>query len=207
MQIVIIICLLIIIVLLVQDKIVINKKPKQKPTQEKIDTTLPDIMGQPRQKKSLSVTNEAIGSQESKATADNNSFDSKEQGFRQIPQEELDNVFNEVPDFEEEEEEWHQYREPNGENGFATGVTFDELSTVGELLQKEVLEPSQQYEAVDIVQRIQGTELFSLLENSLEGASQKIAKLLDSSLSSQTISGSSSLRKNDLDDFDIKEFT
>lgn len=208
MEIIIVICLLIIIALLVQDKIISRKRQKQKPKEEKANPNLPDIMGQPKPlRKRHTMPNRVISSQKSKGTTDNGSFDSEKQSFnRQIPQEELDNVFNEVPDFEEEEEEWYQYREPNGESGFATGVTFDELSTVGVLLQKEVLEPSQQQEAVDIVQRIQGTELLSLLDNSFEGASRKIAKLLDHSLSEQTDSGSSTLRKNDLEDFDIGEF-
>jgi len=77
---------------------------------------------------------------------------------------------------------------------------------VGALLQQEVLEPALQQKAVDIVQRIQGTELFSLLENSMEGASRKIAVLLDRSLPTGMDSGSSDLRKNDLSDFDIGEF-
>jgi hypothetical protein len=57
-----------------------------------------------------------------------------------------------------------------------------------------------------IVQKLQGTELFSLLENSIEGASRKIAELLDSTLLSETEDSSSTLRKNDLSDFDIGEF-
>jgi hypothetical protein len=77
---------------------------------------------------------------------------------------------------------------------------------VGVLLQKEKLEQSQKETAIAIVQKIQGTELFSLLENSMEGASRKIAELLDSSLSSETEASSSTLRKNDLNDFDIGEF-
>jgi hypothetical protein len=44
------------------------------------------------------------------------------------------------------------------------------------------------------------------LENSIEDASQKIAKLLDGTLSSETDSGSSFLRNIDLEDFDIGEF-
>ena len=40
----------------------------------------------------------------------------------------------------------------------------------------------------------------------MEGASRKIAELLDSTLSSETEAGSSTLRKNDLGDFDIREF-
>jgi hypothetical protein len=67
------------------------------------------------------------------------------------------------------------------------------------------LELSQQETARALVQKIQGTELFSLLENSIESASRKIAELLDGSLSSEN-SGSSFLRKVDLNDFDIGEF-
>ena len=74
------------------------------------------------------------------------------------------------------------------------------------LLQKEELETAQKETAIAIVQKIQGTELFSLLENSMEDASRRIAELLDSTLSSETEAGSSTLRKSDLSDFDIGEF-
>ena len=80
-----------------------------------------------------------------------------------------------MPDLEEEEEEWNRYGVSDVENGLAQGVTFEELGTVGMLLQKEKLEPSQKETAVTIVQKIDGTELFNLLESSMEGASQKIA--------------------------------
>ena len=66
--------------------------------------------------------------------------------------------------------------------------------------------PALQQKAVDIVQRLQGTELFSLLENSMGGASRKIAELLDKSLSAGTDFSSPDLRKSDLEDFDIGEF-
>lgn len=79
-------------------------------------------------------------------------------------------------------------------------------SSVGILLQKDNLESSQKETAVAIVQKIQGTELFSLPENSMEGASRKIAELLDSSLSTETHAGSSILRRNDLEGFDIGAF-
>jgi hypothetical protein len=74
------------------------------------------------------------------------------------------------------------------------------------LLQKEKLEQAQKETAIAIVQKMQGTELFSLLENSIEGASKKIAELLDSTLSSEVKPSSSTLRKSDLEGFDIGEF-
>ena len=204
------ICLLIVIALLVQDKIVIKKSSERKPIQEKNNPKLPDIMGQPRLKRSLSVPNNATESQveELELKPDNFDieYDENENVGIQIPQEELDEVFSNMPDFGEEEEEWNRYELSDGDNGFAQGVTFEELNFVGILLQKEKLEQSQKETAIAIVQKIQGTELFSLLENSMEGAARKIAELLDSTLSSETEAGSSTLRKNDLGDFDIREF-
>lgn len=206
MEIVIMICLLIVIVLLVQDKIVIHKRSQQ----EKVNPNLPDIMGQPKPIKSHSVLNTANESQitEPEINPDNLDikYDENENVGLQIPQEELDKVFSNMPDLEEEEEEWNRHGISGGDNGFALGVTYDELSSVGALLRKENLEQSQNETAVAIVQRLQGTELFSLLENSIDGASRKIAELLDSTLSSESDDGSSTLRKNDLSDFDIEEF-
>ena len=210
MEIVIVICLLIVIFLLVQDKIIINKKSKQKPTQEKINPNLPDIMGLPKPVRSLSMPNTANERQieEDEINPDNLDieYDENENVGIQIPQEELDEVFRNMPDLDEEEEEWNRYGISGGDDSLAQGVTYEELSSVGVLLQKENLEQSQKETAVAIVQRLQGTELFSLLENSIEGASQKIAELLDSTLSSETEAGSSTLRKNDFDGFDIGKF-
>jgi len=209
MEIVIVICLLIIIVLLLQDKVVIKWKPEQKPSEEKVNPKLPDIMGQPRPKRSQSVPNTAnerqIAEPEINPAPLVIEYDKYEEVNIQIPQEELDEVFRNVPDLTEEVE-LNRYRASVGDDGFAQGVTFQELNNVGVLLQKEKLEPAQKETAIDIVQRMQGTELFSLLESSMEDASRKIAELLDSSLSSETEAGSSNLRKSDLNDFDIGEF-
>ncbi len=210
METVIIICLLIVIALLLQDKIVINKRSEQKPKQEKVNPNLPDIMGQPKPVMRLSQPNTAnerqIQEPEINPANLDIEYDENEEVSIQIPQEELDDAFSNMPDFEEEEEEWNRYGTSGGDDGFAQGVTFEELSSVGVLLQKEKLETAQKETAVAIVQKLQGTELFSLLENSIEGASKKVAELLDSTLSTETEDGSSNLRKNDLSDFDIGEF-
>src|SRR5690554_1655917 len=210
METVIVICLLIIIVLLVQDKIVIKKKPEHKPMQKKVNPNLPDIMGQPKPVRSHSLPNSAFERQMEEPEVNpanlDIEYDENEDVSIQIPQEELDEVFGNVPDLTEEDEEWNRYGISGGDDGFAQGVTFEELSSVGVLLQKEELEPAQKETAIAIVQKIQGTELFSLLENSMEDASRRIAELLDNTLSSETEAGSSTLRKNDFEDFDIGEF-
>ncbi|GGE19401.1 MULTISPECIES: hypothetical protein [Bacteroidota] len=210
MEIVIVICLLIVIILLLQDKIVIHKRSEQKPKQEKVNPNLPDIMGQPKPIRSLSLPNTANESQiaEPEINPDNLDidYDENEDVSIQVPQEELDDVFRNMPDLEEEEEEWNRYGISGGDSSLAQGVTYEELSSVGVLLQKERLEQAQKETAVAIVQRLQGTELFALLENSIEGASRKIAELLDSTITSETEVRSSLMRKNNLEDFDIGDF-
>lgn len=213
MEIVIVICLLIVIALLLQDKIVIKRKSEKKPTEQKVNPNLPDIMGQPKPVRSQSLPNPANERQIAEPEVDIDNLDieydaNENVGIQQIPQEELDEVFsNNVPDLAEEEEDLNRYRTSGSDDGFAQGVTFEELNSVGVLLQKETLEPAQKETAIDIVQRLQGTELFALLESSMQGASKKIAELLDSTLSSSdTEAGSSNLRKNDFEDFDIGEF-
>lgn len=209
METLIVICLLIVIYLLLHDKIVIKRVSKKDRRSDNNIQDLPEIMGQPKIKERLVAPTNAIKRQKEKPAMDDSSFDpeTEDEGFAiVIPQEELDEVFSDEPDFDEEEEEWSRYGEPNGEDGFATGVTFEELSTVGTLLQQERLEPVLQKQAVDIVHKIQGTELFSLLENSIENASQKIARLLDKSIETETDSGSSTMRNKGLEDFNIGEF-
>lgn len=211
MEVVIVICLFMVILLLVSDKIVIKKIVyKKEDPSGMINPELTDILGKPKSEKSYSVPKTSNKSQleEQEVNSDNLDieYDENEIVGVQILLEELDEVFSNMPDFEEEEEEWNRYGISGSDDSLAQGVTFDELSTVGILLQKDNLEQSQKEIAVALVQKLQGTELFNLLENSIEGASQKIAKLLDSTLLSETEASSSTLRKNNLDDFDIGEF-
>ncbi|MBN8785807.1 conjugal transfer protein TraD [Elizabethkingia anophelis] len=211
MEIIIVICLLIVIVLLAKDKIIIKKVVKNKQQQPATNRELPEIMGKPKPIERHSVPTAATQRQKEKQEdiPDNFETETHETGFaREIPPEELDDVFGSEPvsDFENEDEEWEEQGLPNSDNGFATGVTYEELTTVGALLQQDVLEAASQQKAVDIVQRMQGTELFSLLENSIAGASRKIAELLDRSLPAGADFSSSDERKSSVEGFDIGEF-
>jgi hypothetical protein len=210
MEIVIVICLLVIIVLLLHDKVVIYKWSDQNKASEKVNPELPDIIGQPKPLPRLHEPIEAIESQVDVLFVDPHNldieYDENEIVRIQIPQEELDEVFGTMHDFEEEEESWMGQGVEVDDFGFAQGVSFDELAKVGRILKEEKLEFNQKLEAVEIVQKLQGTELFYLLENSIEGASRKIALLLDSSFNSSTDSISSTMRSDDLSDFDIEEY-
>ena len=108
-------------------------------------------------------------------------------------------------DWEDEEEDWQYHDDSKIESGFATGVTFQELSTAGQLLQQDLLEPGLEQQAVNIIQKIQGTELFDLLKNSLGDASKRVANLLSRSISDGD-ERISLKRKDDAEGFDIGEF-
>ncbi|MCY1662624.1 conjugal transfer protein TraD [Chryseobacterium sp. SL1] len=206
METLIVICLVIVIGLLLEDRIVIRKAKDKKALQEPPASKKPSILGLPKSFVRLSLPKTAVKGQDKieNNSTDNFEWESENKAFsKQIPQEEPDEGFGKGPDLWEEEEEWSRYGISDGGDGFATGVTFEELGTVGMVLRQEVTESSLQEQAVATVHKIQGTELFSLLEQSMEGASQKIAALLDKSLSSSTESGSSILRNNN---FDIEEF-
>ena len=98
-------------------------------------------MGQPKPVRSLSVPNTANESQitEPEINPDNLDieYDENENVSIQIPQEELDEVFSNMPDLEEEEEEWNRYGISGGDNGFAQGLPDDELSSVGHCSKRE----------------------------------------------------------------------
>ncbi|MDR2230180.1 MAG: conjugal transfer protein TraD [Flavobacteriaceae bacterium] len=205
MEILILICLILVIILLAKDKIVIRKVVQKNANPSYVNPDLPDIMGKPKERRMLSTkVNE---SQPEKLDHIPATFESESnENLLAESQEVPDEVFGDIPDLADEENEWNSYGMTSDDNGFAQGVTFEELSLASVLLQKDKMEPHQMEETVAIVQKIQGTELFSLLENSIENASQQIAKLLDNSLYPETDSGSSNVQNNSLDDFDIGEF-
>ncbi|WGQ12603.1 DUF3945 domain-containing protein [Pedobacter gandavensis] len=47
----------------------------------------------------------------------------------------MDDVFRNMPDLKEEEEEWNRYGISGGDDSLAQGVTYDEPSSVGALFQ------------------------------------------------------------------------
>ncbi|WP_261511682.1 conjugal transfer protein TraD [Chryseobacterium paludis] len=182
MEIIIMMCLMVIIVLLIQDKIYINKRVTQR-NMEKTVPHPPEIMGQSKSTKKRLV---------SKGTEN--------------PKEEQKNILSTQPDFEEEEEEWKKHRIMSDGNSLAQGVTFEELCSVERDLDRDSLAPSQKETTSAILQKIHGTALFNLLENSMEDTAHKIAELLDNSFTVEDKSSFSILRKEDYENFDIGEF-
>ncbi|MFP3599485.1 conjugal transfer protein TraD [Chryseobacterium sp. SIMBA_029] len=210
MEILIITCLLIIIILLLQDKITDNTRPAKIQRSSKNNMEFPVIIGEPTTKGRYykQGTSSERQIQELEINPDNLDieYDIHENLRVQLAHKEQGPILMTSPNYDEEEEEWKKYRISGKDNGFAQGVTFEELSSVETMLQRDHLESSQKETAAAIVQKIHGTELFNLLENSMESASRQIAELLDGSLSHRAETDSSHVKKNDLNDFDIKEY-
>ncbi|WP_313380469.1 conjugal transfer protein TraD [Proteiniphilum saccharofermentans] len=211
METMIVVCLIIIIILLLKDKVVIRKVVRKDEKRENTRPDLPDIMGRPKTAERNGLPMNATKSQTEESAKMDDNFATETYGENigwKNPQDqgEPDDDSGNISGFENGEDEWDDDGFQGMDNEFATGVTFEELTTVGALLDQEIIDPALQQKAVDIVQRLQGTELLSLLENSMEGASRKIAKLLDKSLATGTDSSSPVLRKIDLENFDIGEF-
>ncbi|MGE8534436.1 MAG: hypothetical protein ACN6OJ_07615 [Chryseobacterium sp.] len=203
-QIIIIGLLIIIVLVLVDKKISINFRGKDNVTKTK---NLPSIMGETiqRERQPSSIDTNERQNESTLQTEDNFELETREAEFDTMGQtKNLDDILVKNDEWEQENEDW-KYENSTIESGFATGVTFQELSTVGQLLQQDVLKPDLERQAVHIIQKIKGTELFDLLENSLGDASKRIAILLRESISNddQTVF---SKRKNSADGFDIGEF-
>lgn len=202
----IIIGLLLIIILLLLDRKFISKNPKVKRTETHL--TVPSIMGKTRSEEKKLQPSDADQCHGESIVLKANNFDSetKEEAFEnRASKKELDEILVKSNDWEDEEEDWQYQDDSKIESGFATGVTFQELSTAGQLLQQDVLEPDLEQQAVNIIQKIQGTELFDLLENSLGDTSKRIAALLNQSISNED-EEISFKRKDDAEGFDIGEF-
>ncbi|TQM21729.1 hypothetical protein [Chryseobacterium aquifrigidense] len=203
-QLIIIFLLIIIMLILIDRKFLINIRGKNHSDTNK---SVPSIMGATRQREGQILPISARERQYESALMAQNNFESetKEEEFDPISHtENINDILARNDDWGQEDEDW-KYEDSTIESGFATGVTFQELSTASQLLQQHVLEPDLEQQAADIIQRIQGTELFDLLENSLGDASKRIATLLTASIPDDN-KIISSRRNNSSDSFDIGEF-
>lgn len=201
----VIIGLLIIIVI-----ILLEKKLSQKKAQEEKKHTqfnLPSIIGDTKKEERQSVPSYADQRQSENNKMGVPIFESEtnSQGFdNNNLKKNLDEILVKSEAWEEEED-WVDEMEIEVESGFATGVTFQELNTVSQFFQQDVLDPDVENEAAYIIQKIQGTELFNLLAKSLGEASRRVDHLLSKNYQNDGTPISSNLHKG-LDSFDIGEF-
>lgn len=95
---------------------------------------------------------------------------------------------------------------PPDDDRFGQAVSLNELTKVGNLLQKDSLDAAQEEETTNIIQKIEGTEFLAMMQLSIDGASQKIARLLDKSLSEKHVFIPKEDQNTALDNFDIGDF-
>ena len=170
---------------------------------------VPDIVGRPKLGGRQTEPLHATGTQNSDNTPATPTFDNvnKRAVKPAIPQEDPDEEG--IPDWDEEEEEMKGYAANTAhriEDGLATGVTYDELATVGQLLQRKALKAAEKKSTVSVASKIDGTELMHMLETAVGDASKKIAKLLDRADDYESDSGSSALRNDNEVNFDIGDY-
>ncbi len=201
----IIIGLLLIIILILWDKKFSDQHPQEKNTNNQLN--LPSVMGETKKEDRRPQPSDAYQSQNGSivSKADKFGSETEEEVFENALNKNLEDILvkNEVR--EEEEEDWKYQDDSKSESRFATGVTFQELSTARQLLQQDVLESDLEQQAVTTIQKIQDTEFFDLLENSLGDASNRIADLLSRSISNED-KGISLKHKDGAEGFDIGEF-
>lgn len=198
-QTVILFCLIVIILLLSVEKIKFVI-PERKKYQDVEEHNIPDVIGKvltpvkeqtpawlAKRKKLVEklVTN--------KAEQVNNDFIKNEHQ----EEKKSDSNFNEVDD---------EDTVPPDDERFMQGVSLSELTKVGNLLQQDMMDAAQEKETTEIIQKIEGTEFFAMIQQSIEGASQKIARLLDKSLSEQHDIIPKENHNEALDNFDIGDF-
>lgn len=109
------------------------------------------------------------------------------------------------PAWTEEEEDLQRYAISTSDNSLAQGVTFEELSSADAFLYNQTADQIQHEAAARVFRQLQGTDLFNLLQNSSEGAAEKISTLLDKVFKEES-QITAEVQKNSWDDFDIEEF-
>lgn len=205
METIIVLCLLIVIALLLHDKI-FKKNSKQKMAKEKFNLDT-HMLGHPKSVINLSREKNFIETQihEPTINPDSTNVESNQNNL-QNRKEEQESVSNTQLDFNVEEEELKKQRISRSDHSLAQGITGEEFNAAKILLQKDKVYVAEQETSTALLQKIHGTELFNLLESSIEGASQKIAELLDSSFPPEADIHTSLFLKDDLNNFDIEEF-
>ncbi|MDR6919512.1 hypothetical protein [Chryseobacterium sp. 2987] len=205
MEVLILTCLLLIIILLLKDKVVINRIGRNPVVLKKDDPK--EIMGKSKYTGRLSAPSKSSERQLKEEENKGNNFENKTEGKglkHSVPEQNSEEDSEEPIDYEGEEEEFKNRSLPKENRGYARGVSFQELHQAGRVLQKNNVEPASMKKAIVVVRKVQGTDLFYLMENAMHGSSRKIADLLNKNLPEEPepepkTSGNS-------DDFNIGDF-
>lgn len=167
-QIIIIVCLLIVIFLLAVDKVKMVKNNKRQ-TDNNETSEIIDIMGKPNLIRER-VYNKPIDIH--KKMLKSTHFFAEPKSVPTVVSTDESSIGSPIYD------EWDDEPLPYDDR-FSKAVSMEEMMNVGKLLQQSDLGSEQENVVVDVMQKVQGTELYGLLESSIGDASQRIARLLD----------------------------
>jgi len=203
------ICLLVLVVALLLYVIAQGKKDKNNvPQNDDLLAGLPDIIGRPKSAPSYSSSSTNIQSKRGNGISPTDNFDKINEGTSKDSEmlKEGPDAVNTKPDFKEEEQEMQEYAASGKNEDFATGITFDELAIAQEMLARQSLNPTEEKTALAIVSKIDGTELLGLFDSKIGDASKRIALLLDRGIAKQPDDGTSTLRDDDQENFEIRDY-
>lgn len=194
----ILLALLGVIALLLQDRF--RKERDNNEEERNRESDYPDVMGKPRSEGQPVQIQDSRGLEGGQGHAIDN-FTTESRNSHPVDTcEPPEGARGALPDLEEEEEEWTGYGLGGVGDGFATGVTFEELSAAGTAISGQDPEASlSQTKAT--VQKIDGTDLLTLLESALGDSARKLAILLD-----RTAPGPADLQDDAHRDFNIGDF-
>lgn len=198
-QTLILVCLIVVILLLAVEKVKFIRPERKKYHEVKKDN-IPDVIGKVitpvKEKTPVWLANrkklieQMIANKEDKVNNDSIKNEQQEEKIINTNINELDEEDNVPPD----------------DDRFVQAVSVNELTKVGNLLQQDTLNTAQEKETTEIIQKIEGTEFFAMMQQSIEGASQKIARLLDKSLSEKHNVIPKENQNKSFDNFDIGDF-
>lgn len=199
MQIVILFCLIVVIILLLVDKVRFMK-PQRKIYRKVEQEAEPHVIGRvaiPEKEKApvwlanrKKLIEQMLVNKVDEGNNDSIENDQEEESASKFNIEDSDDSDDIPPD----------------DDRFGQAVSLNELTKVGNLLQKDSLDAAQVEETTNIIQKIEGTEFLAMMQLSIDGASQKIARLLDKSLSEKHVFIPKEDQNTALDNFDIGDF-
>lgn len=198
-QIVILFCLIVVIILLLVDKVRFIK-PERKIFRKVEQIAEPDVIGKvtipEKEKAPIWLANRKKLIEQMLANKADQGNEDLTRNDRE--KEDASNFNNEEPDETE--------NIPPDDDRFGQAVSLNELTKVGDLLKQDNLDAIQEKETSDILHKMEGTEFLAMMQQSIDGASQKIARLLDKSLSEKHNVIPKENQSNALDNFDIGDF-
>ena len=112
---------------------------------------------------------------------DEDDFDEDENDFdEEEPEGAVSNI-----DWEEEEKTLSRYQEPDTNPAYASGVSYEELEKLGQLISKDELQREEVMEAGEMLNKMAGTELLESMISALPEAIERISRQIEDELSAR----------------------